>query len=228
LGVQSTTGDHHDQQAKKEGKQERKKASKWAECAEGRPITTGGVIGLVPEAASSPPARHHDGGSILIRRRGRPPMKLDAALDTSAPTTAICVVNSRDGAIVLETTVPTNPKAIFQALEPFLPRLHLVGHEATGWSAWLQRELEARGVPMVLLETHHTARMLEAQRNKTDKNDARGLAQIVRSGWFKPVHAKSDASNRMKLLLAHRRTLKRKLMDIENEIRQSLKMFGLM
>ena len=155
-------------------------------------------------------------------------MKLDAALDTSATTTAICVVNSRDGAIVLETTVPTNPKAIFRALEPFLPRLHLVGHEATGWSAWLQRQLEARGVPMVLLETHHTARMLEAQRNKTDKNDARGLAQIVRSGWFKPVHAKSDASNRMKLLLAHRRTLKRKLMDIENEIRQSLKMFGLM
>jgi transposase len=153
-------------------------------------------------------------------------MKLDAALDTSASTTASCVVNSRDGTIVLETTVPTDPKAIFRVLEPFLPRLHLVGHEATGWSAWLQRELEARGVPMVLLETHHTARMLEAQRNKTDKNGARGLAQIVRSGWFKPVHAKSDASNRMKLLLAHRRTLKRKLMDIENEIRQSLKMFG--
>ena len=50
----------------------------------------------------------------------------------------------------------------------------------------------------------------------------------MRSGWFKPVHAKSDPSNRMKLLLAHRRTLKRKLMDVENEIRQSLKMFGLM
>jgi transposase len=81
---------------------------------------------------------------------------------------------------------------------------------------------------MVLLETHHTARLPEAQRNKTDKNDARGLAQLVRPGWFKPVHAKSDASNRLKLLLAHRRTLKRKLMDIEDEIRQSLKRFGLM
>jgi transposase len=155
-------------------------------------------------------------------------MKLDAALDTSATTTAICIVNSRDGAIVLETTVPTDPDAIARVLTPFLPRLHLVGHEATGWSAWLHRELESRDVPMVLLETHHTARMLEAQRNKTDKNDARGLAQLVRSGWFKPVHAKSDESNRLKLLLAHRRTLKRKLMDIENEVRQSLKMFGLM
>jgi transposase len=64
------------------------------------------------------------------------------------------------------------------------------------------------------------------QRNKTAKNDARGLAQLVRSGWFKPVHAKSREANRMKLLLAHRRTLKRKLLDIENEVRQSLKMFG--
>jgi transposase len=71
-------------------------------------------------------------------------------------------------------------------------------------------------------------RLLEAQRNKTDKNDARGLAQLVRSGWFKPVHAKSREANRMKLLLAHRRTLKRKLLDIENEVRQSLKMFGYM
>lgn len=155
-------------------------------------------------------------------------MKLDTALDTSATTAAICVVNSRDGLIVLETIVPTDPEAIFQLLKPYLPRLQRVGHEATNWSAWLHRELEQRGVPMVLLKTHHTARMLEAQRNKTDKNDARGLAQLVRSGWFKPVHAKSDASNRIKLLLAHRRTLKRKLMDIENEIRQSLKMFGLM
>ena len=155
-------------------------------------------------------------------------MKLDAALDTSATTTAICVVNSRDGSILLETSVTTDPDAIYRVLQPYVSRLHLVGHEATSWSAWLHRELEARGVPMVLLETHHAARMLEAQRNKTDKNDARGLAQLVRSGWFKPVHAKSREANRMKLLLAHRRTLKRKLLDIENEVRQSLKMFGYM
>lgn len=155
-------------------------------------------------------------------------MKLDAALDTSATTTAICIVNRRDGTILLETSVPTDPDAIFGVLEPYAAKLHLVGHEATSWSAWLHRELEARGIPMVLLETHHSARMLEAQRNKTDRNDARGLAQLVRSGWFKPVHAKSDKANRMKLLLVHRRTLKRKLMDIETEVRHSLKMFGLM
>ncbi len=155
-------------------------------------------------------------------------MKLDAALDTSATTTAICVVNSRDGAVVIETTVPTDPDAIFRALEPFLPKLQRVGHEATTWSAWLDRELRARGVPMVLLETRHAAAVLAAQRNKTDKNDARGLAHLVRSGWFRTVHVKSEDSHRLKLLLVHRRTLKRKLMDIENEVRQSLKAFGLM
>lgn len=155
-------------------------------------------------------------------------MKLDAALDTSATTTAVCVVNSRDGSIILETSVLTDPDAIFRVLEPYASRLNLVGHEATSCSAWLHRELEKRGIPMVLLETHRAAPMLEAQRNKTDRNDARGLAQLVRSGWFERAHARSDAANRMKLLLEHRRTLKRKLLDIENEIRPSLKMFGLM
>lgn len=155
-------------------------------------------------------------------------MQFHAALDTSATTTAICVVRSEDGEISLETSVTTDPEAIWKALKPYTERLLLVGHEATGWSAWLHCELEARGLPMVLLETHHAARMLESQRNKTDRNDARGLAQLVRSGWFKQVHAKSDRANRIKLLLAHRRTLKRKLIDIENEVRQSLKMFGLM
>ena len=93
---------------------------------------------------------------------------------------------------------------------------------------WLHRELQTLGLPMVLLETRHAAAALEAQRNKTDKNDARGLAQLVRSGWFRSVHVKSEESHRLKLLLTSRRLLKRKLVDIENEIRQSLKTFGLL
>jgi transposase len=129
---------------------------------------------------------------------------------------------------VFETTVPTDPDALYAALAPYLPRLQRVGVEAGSWSAWLHRELTAKGVPMVILETRHAAAALQAQRNKTDKNDARGLAQLVRSGWFKTVHAKSEASHRLKLLLAHRRTLKRKLLDIENEVRHSIKALGLM
>lgn len=81
---------------------------------------------------------------------------------------------------------------------------------------------------MVLLEIRHAAAALKAQCNKTDKNDARGLAQLVLSGWFKTIHVKSEESHRVKVLLAHRRTLKRKLLDIENEVRHSMKAFGFM
>jgi len=136
------------------------------------------------------------------------------------------VVASEDGSIVLETTVETEPAAIAAALAPYANRLRRVGHEAGALSPLLHRELQGLGLPMVLLETRHAHGVLKAQRNKTDKNDARGLAQIVRSGWCKVVHVKSETSHRLKYLLAGRRLLKRKLLDIENEIRQSLKAFG--
>jgi transposase len=105
-------------------------------------------------------------------------MKLDAAFDTSATTTEICIVNSRDGAVVLETSARTDPHDLYRVLSPYLARLHRVGLEAGAWSPWLYRELVARGVPMVLLGTRHAAAALKAQRNKTDRNDARGLTQL--------------------------------------------------
>jgi transposase len=155
-------------------------------------------------------------------------MKLCAALDTSTTKTAICVVNSRDGAVVFEVTVATDPAIIFAALAPYRTRLERVGHEAGTVAPWLHRELTAMGLPMALMEARHAAAALQVQRNKTDKLDARGLAQLVRAGWYRPVHVKSEDSHRLRLLLCHRRTLKRKLLDIENEVRQSLKVFGLM
>jgi transposase len=168
------------------------------------------------------------GGATPPVRRGRPAMTYDAAFDTSATTTVVCIVRSSDGVCVLETSAPTDPEALHQVLEPYLPKLRRVGVEAGAWTPWLYRELLARGVPMIVLETRHAAAALAAQRNKTDRNDARGLAQIVRAGWYRTVHVKTEESHKLKLLLAHRRTLKRKLLDIENEVRQSLKVFGLM
>jgi transposase len=120
----------------------------------------------------------------------------------------------------------SRPQAIVEALKPFLKGLRAIGHETGSVAPWLHRELKARGLPVVMLEARHANATLKAQRNKTDKNDARGLAQLVRSGWFREAHVKSEASHRLKLLLNGRRLLKRKLMDIENEIRQSLKAFG--
>jgi transposase len=147
-----------------------------------------------------------------------------AGLDVSVEETAICVIDGA-GSIVAETAVPTDPAAILSALKRFTGLLR-VGHEAGALSPWLHRTLQRLGLPMFCLETRHVHAALKAQRNKTDRNDARGIAQLVRSGWFTPIHVKSEESYRLRLLLSHRRVLKRKFLDIENEIRHSLKAFG--
>jgi transposase len=77
------------------------------------------------------------------------------------------------------------------------------------------------------MEAGHTRAALKSMRNKTDRNDARGLAQILRTGWFQPVYIKSDEAYRMRLLLTARRNLKRKFLDLENAVRHSLKAFGI-
>lgn len=153
-------------------------------------------------------------------------MEYFAGLDVSMEETAICVIDA-DGKIVLETAAPTEPEAIAAALKPVARKLKRLGHEAGSLAPWLQPELEKRGLPSVCLETFHVRAALNAQRNKTDRNDALGIAHILRTGWFKKVHIKSEASYRLRLVLTHRRTLKRKFIDIENAIRQTLKTFGI-
>ena len=152
-------------------------------------------------------------------------MEYFAGLDVGVKTTAICIVDAT-GSVMLETVVATEPEAIRCALAGYADRLLRIGHEAGALSPWLHRGLERLGLKMVLLETRHVHAALKAQRNKTDKNDAFGVAQLVRSGWYRDVHVKSEASYRLRLLLTHRRALKRKFLDLENEIRHSLKVFG--
>ena len=77
------------------------------------------------------------------------------------------------------------------------------------------------------LETLHVRAALRAQRNKTDKTDALGIAHLMRTGWFRKAHIKSEACYRLRLLLTHRRNLKRKFLDLENAVRHSLKAFGI-
>lgn len=149
-----------------------------------------------------------------------------ASLDVATATTAVCVVD-RSGASVLSETVPTDPETIAQTLAPYGQSLRRVGHEAGSLSPWLHRQLEALGVPICCLEMHHVRAAMAAQRNKTDPNDALALAQIMRTGWFRTVHIKSETAYRLRLLLTQRRNLKRKFIDLENSIRHSLKAFGI-
>lgn len=148
-----------------------------------------------------------------------------AGLDISLEETHICIVDA-DGRTLKEVRMPTEPEAIAPVLERFEGRLKRVGFEASSLSPWLSNELKARGFPAIIVEARHMAGALNAMRNKTDRNDARGLAQMMRTGWFRQVHVKSDDSHRMRVLLGNRRMLKRKFLDIENAIRGTLKVFG--
>ena len=149
-----------------------------------------------------------------------------AGLDISIEETAICVVDDQ-GAVFLQVSVITEPYAIAEALAPFAETLKRAGHEAGALSPWLQPELKALGIPAVCLETRNVRAAMSTQRNKTDANDALGLAHIMRTGWFKQAYVKSDAAYRLRLLLIQRRNLKRKFLDLENSIRHSLKSFGI-
>lgn len=153
-------------------------------------------------------------------------MEYFTGLDVSVDETAICVVGD-DGKVAFETAVETDPAAIAEALRPYADRMRRVGHEAGSLSPWLHTELLAEGVPAVCLETRHVRAALSAQRNKTDANDALGIAHIMRTGWFRQAHVKTDACYRIRLLLVQRRNLKRKFLDLENAIRHSLKVFGI-
>jgi transposase len=123
--------------------------------------------------------------------------------------------------------VVTDPDAIKLSLKPYLGRLRRVGHEAGSLSPWLHPGLLRLGLPAVCLETHHVRAALKAQRNNTDKADALGIAHIMRTGWFRKAQIKSEPCYRLRLLLTHRRNLKRKFLDLENAIRHSLKAFGI-
>lgn len=101
-----------------------------------------------------------------------------------------------------------------------------VGIEAGCLTPWLYHELTALGLPAICIETRHAKAAMSAQNIKTDKNDARGLAHIMRTGWYKIVHVKSDESQKIRVLLNNRKCLQSKALDIESQIRGTLKVFG--
>ncbi|MFK0691149.1 IS110 family transposase [Mesorhizobium sp. IMUNJ 23033] len=140
--------------------------------------------------------------------------------------TAVCVVDDH-GTVHLETTAVTDPDALFAVLKSFLSRLRRVGHEAGSLSPRLHPELKKLGLPAICLETQHVRAAMSAQRNKTDKADALGIAHIMRTGWFRQAYIKSQSCYRTRLLLTHRRNLKAKFLDLENAVRHSLKAFGI-
>ena len=153
-------------------------------------------------------------------------MEYFAGLDVSLETVNVCIVNPA-GDILLEKKIAAQPAAIIHLLKSFGSPFKRIGLEVGPTSSWLYGELRAAGYGAVCLECRHVKAGLSAMRNKTDRNDARGIAQLVRLGWFRQVYVKSEEAQRTRMLLVNRQQLLTKALDIENSVRGSLKVFGL-
>ena len=149
-----------------------------------------------------------------------------AGLDVSLEQTSVCVVDAQ-GQVVREAKVASEPEALIQFLECQDMEIVRVGLEAGPLSQWLHAGLVSAGYEAVLLETRHVKAALSATTVKTDRRDARGIAQLLRLGWYRPVHAKSVSAQEMRSLLTARKLIQGKLLDIESGIRGVLRGFGL-
>jgi transposase len=149
-----------------------------------------------------------------------------AGLDVSVKETSICIVDDT-GRIVREVKVASEPDALLPILKNDAYRFKRIGLEAGPLSQWLFSALAEAGLPAICVETRHMRAVLQAQINKTDRNDARGIAQMMRAGLYRPVHVKTLRSQKLRMLLTHRKLLQSKAIAIENDLRGTLRNFGL-
>lgn len=161
-------------------------------------------------------------------------MKHYAGIDVSLEYSSVCVVDS-DGKIVREAKVLSEPDPLiawfaglpvcrFAGLDLTLER---IGVKAGPLSQWLYAGMTEAGLAVELLETRHVRRAFEILPVKTDKKDARGIAQLMRLGWFRPVHCKSLPSQEIRAILPARKLLQGKLHDMDLSVRGILRGFGL-
>jgi transposase len=153
-------------------------------------------------------------------------MDHSAGLDVSVKETSVCIVDDT-GRIVREVKVASEPCALLQVLKNPAYRFKRIGLEAGPLSQWLFSVLAEAGLPVICVETRHMHAVLKAQINKTDRNDARGIAQMMRAGLYRPVHVKTLRSQKLRMLLTHRKLLQSKAIAIENDLRGTLRNFGL-
>ncbi|MGB5862741.1 MAG: IS110 family transposase [Sulfitobacter sp.] len=153
-------------------------------------------------------------------------MEYYAGLDVSLRSCAVCIVDTK-GKVVLERELTCEVSDISGWLRKFAYPIERVGFEAGTMSQYLFFGLQAEGFDVVCMEARQVNAALSAMRNKTDKNDARGIAQILRTGWFSPVHMKSREAHGLRALLSSRKALLNKTIDLSNEVRGLLKIFGL-
>jgi transposase len=149
-----------------------------------------------------------------------------AGIDVSLNASSVCVVDGK-GQIVHETKVASDPETLSRFFAELGFPVTRIGLEAGPLSQWLREGLISTGFDVVLLETRHVKAALSAMTVKTDRKDARGIAQLLRMGWYRPVHAKSACAQEVRALLVGRKLLQGKLRDVELSIRGILRGYGL-
>ena len=149
-----------------------------------------------------------------------------AGIDVSLECSSVCVVDG-SGKIVRETKVASEPAALIGWLGSLDFGLARIGLEAGPLSQWLYMAMKQAGLAVELLETRHVRDAFKAMPVKSDRNDARGIAQLMRLGWFRPVHCKSMAAQEVRAILTARKLVQSKLLDVENSLRGILRGFGL-
>src|SRR5215472_16051944 len=227
-GWPGTTGEQrpHDRQAAANHGQRPPKPQTQYCCAEQQrcPLWT---TALQPSVTGNSRCGHWASSvGIVVGSTKEAAMNLYVALHVSLEFTAVCVMDE-EGELVLERKVASDPAAIAGLLFELPERPCCVGLEAGPLSEWLARGLAQAGLDAVLMETRHVRAALSAMVAKTDRNDARGMAQLLRMGWFRPVHRKTMNAREQRALLAARSTLGRRLRDVENSVRGILRGFGI-
>jgi transposase len=149
-----------------------------------------------------------------------------AGIDVSLEWSSVCVVDA-SGQIVREVKVASEPEALVGWFGSLGLELTRIGLEAGPLSQWLHAAMKPAGLAVELLETRHVSDAFKAMPVKSDRNDARKIAQLMRLGWFRPVHCKSMSAQEIRAMLTARKLIQSKLQDVENSLRGILRGFGL-
>jgi transposase len=153
-------------------------------------------------------------------------MKDYAGIDVSLEQSSVCVVDAI-GRVVREAKVASDPAALIAWFGGLGLAVERIGLEAGPLSQWLYASLKGAGLAVELIETRHVRAAFKAMPVKSDRNDARGIAQLMRLGWFRPVHCKSLAAQEVRAVLTARKLVQAKLHDVEMSLRGTLRGFGL-
>jgi transposase len=149
-----------------------------------------------------------------------------AGIDVSLECSSVCVVDA-NGKIVREDKVASEPEVLIAWFRSLGLSLVRIGLEAGPTSQWLFAAMQEAGLAVELLETRHVCNAFKTMPVKTDRKDARGIAQLVRLGWFRPVHCKSMGAQETRAMLTARKLMQKKLGNVEASLRGILRGFGL-